>query len=107
MTYIKKTDSEIKEIAKGIYTRSIFSSVHIRDAKDIRIVFIVLTFMDSEHSEELKKIDIGMVYEYMSEALPRCINGMPMFMSARMLDMGDAKKVMEKYREIKEAMEKI
>jgi len=107
MTYIQKTDSEIKEVANGIYKRSIFPSIFIENAKDISSVFMVLMLMDDKQSEEFKKINVGMVYEYMSEALPRCINGMPIFMSMKILDKKDAKRVMDKYFEIKEVMEKV
>ena len=48
-----------------------------------------------------------MVYEYMDKAGPMAIDGMPMFCSFRFLNQEDAKKVYEKYIQIKEAIEKV
>jgi len=47
---------------------------------------------------------IGLVYEYISEAGPMCINGHPIFMSIRFLNIEDTKKMFDyhdKYMEIR------
>ena len=66
----------------------IFSSCHIPEGreKDVRLVFMVLALMDLKKAE----IDsLGIIYEYMSAALSRTINGMPTFMSCRLMHKDD------------------
>jgi len=56
-------------------------------------VFMVLIFMGAKQRREMIKNPPGLIYEYLSEAGPRSINGMPSFFSMRMLSKADAEKV--------------
>jgi hypothetical protein len=43
-----------------------------------------------------------MIYEYLSEASPRSINGFPMFTSLRILSKEETNKMLEYYKKYKE-----
>lgn len=105
--YKPLTDEEIKKLANDMYKGLIFSDRHIQNPDDMSRVFMPLVLLEKEQTEELKVNDPGMIYEYIDKAGPMAINGMPMFCSFRFLSQEDAKKVMEKYLQIKDAIEKI
>jgi hypothetical protein len=50
---------------------------------------------------------IGLVYEYISQAGPMCVNGGPVFMSLRLLNKDDSAKMFDYYNQYKEAREKV
>lgn len=100
----KLTEEEIKDLANDIYKGLVFTDRHIQRPEDLSRVFMPLIFLKEKDIEDLKKNPPGMTYEYMSEAGPRSINGMPMFWSVRMISQEDAKKVLEKYAKIVEAV---
>jgi hypothetical protein len=99
------TDEEIKKLANDIYQGLVFTNRHIQNPDDLSRVFMSLNFLDEEQIKKFNADMPGMIYEYMENAGPRSINGMPMFMSFRVLNREDAKKVHEKYIQIKKAVE--
>lgn len=105
--YKPLTCEEIKKLADDIYKGMVFTDRHIQNPDDISRVFIPLALLKKEQIEELKVDSPGLIYEYMDKAGPRSINGMPMFCSFRFLSQEDAKKVNEKYFQIKEVIEKV
>lgn len=105
--YRRMTDKEIKKLAEDMYKGLIFTDMHIRNSEDIPMVFQPLIFIHEEQLEELRSGPPGLLYEYMSEAGPRSINGMPIFWSFNMLSQEDTKKLFEYYNKIKEAIEKV
>lgn len=78
---------KLKEFVMGVVDGRIFTDRHVRHPKDMTQVFMALNFMDPK---ALRVDDIGVIWEWMSEAGPRSINGMPMFMSFRMMNRSDA-----------------
>ena len=101
------TDKEIADIANDLYRGMIFTDRHIQRPEDVASVFMPLIFMKENDIKKLKADPPGMIYEYFSEAMPRSINGMPMFMSCRMISIKDTKKVMDIYKRIKQAVESV
>lgn len=101
------TDEDIKKLADDMYRGLIFTDRHIQNPNDISSVFMPLALLGKEQIEELKVKDPGMIYEYIDQAGPMSINGMPIFCSFRFLSQEDAKKVIEKYLKIKDAIEKV
>lgn len=106
ISYPKMTDDEIKKLAEDIYRGLVFTSRHIQNNTDISTVFTPLIFMNEKQLEELKANPPGMLYEYMNNAGNMAINGMPMFLSLRWIDKEDAKKVIDRYNKIIEAVKK-
>lgn len=105
--YKPMTDEDIKKLADDIYKGLVFTDRHIQNPDDVPRVFIPLVLLKKEQIEELNVRSIGMIYEYIDKAGPMSINGMPMFLSLRMLSQEDAKKVNEKYLLIKDVIGKI
>lgn len=123
--YNRLDDDKLKQIAKDMYNNVIFSSLFLteHDQHLITSIFTAFAFigpgmdgednrervigavLEQEHYENWVK-EIGMIYENMSEALPRGINGYPMFMSCKFLDRKDTKKVIDFYNQYKEIREK-
>lgn len=98
-------EKEVADLANDLYRGMIFTDRHMQRPEDVPSVFMPLIFMKKEDIEKLQANPPGMIYEYFSEAGPRSINGMPMFMSFRMISVEDTTKVMERYNKIKQAVE--
>jgi hypothetical protein len=108
-----KAEEELKQIAKDIYAGNIFTSNHMKpeDQGIMQLVFLPLTFIDGQEREDLlaaaKNEQIGCFYERYTEALPRQINGYPIFMSMSALNKEDVKKVEEYIKKVGELMEQL
>jgi len=98
------SEEEIGNLAEGIYRGSVFTDRHVHNPGDVSMVFMPLALIEGETLERLRKDPPGMIYEYMDKAGPMAINGMPMFLSLRMTNQEDAKKVFERVRKIEEAV---
>lgn len=105
---MSKTKEELKKIAMDIVDCKIFTHTMLNSHSDMGMVFMpIMLGAFSEMSEE-EKNDIGLIYEYYSEAGPRGFNGNPMFMSCSWLNKADTKEMFEiaqKYAKIKEQFE--
>lgn len=99
------TPDELKQIAVDLRAGRIFTDRHVKGPEEMSMVFMVLLFLDEKALAELKANPPGMVYEYLSEAGPRSINGMPCFMSHRYLTLEDTKTVFDLMKKL-EAAEK-
>jgi hypothetical protein len=98
---------DLKQIARDLQAGHIFTDRHMNehDRRNVGMVFMVLMFMDAK--DQYIPESIGMVYEYMSKAMPRSINGMPMFTSMHYLNIEDTNYVFQKAREIEEMLKNI
>ena len=100
------TDVEINTLAEDIYRDRVFTSNHVRlgDLNMFPVIFVPLIFADKKIIEKLRKDAPGMIYEHISEAGPRSVNGYPTFFSFHIVSKEDAKKVWEKVEQIKKAV---
>ncbi len=100
-----KEDSELKQIAMDLCDGKIFCDLHLSDRKsNLPLVFLPIAFGAFKDEEDVK--NIGLVYEYLSEAGPRGINGFPNFTSMRVLNIRDAEIMMthhDEYKKIKDS----
>lgn len=98
---IPKTDAELKQIAVDIFENKIFTNRHIaqEDMKLVSSLFmpIALGAFSSWTEEELQ--DIGLIYEYMTEAAPRNVNGYPSFFSMQILSNEENRRMVVFYKE--------
>ena len=133
------TDDELKTIARDIIDEKIFTDRHLgQDAGYmVQMVFMPVMLMgptanttgvedevakkrieleyevsrrdvETKYYEQYLK-EIGMIYEYMDKAMPRGINGYPIFGSCGFLSIDDYERMIvfyKKYKELKEEMEK-
>lgn len=105
--YENKTDDELKQIAKDLFGNQIFCDRHCRSAQDVGLVFMPLGLMEPEHRQAMIDEKISFIYEYYSQASPRSCNGMPMFLSANMLNDVDTEKMFGYYNKLVENFENL
>lgn len=98
-----RTDAELKAIAEDLYKDNIFCDRHCQSPQDIGLVFMPLMFLSPKQAKELAA-NVGMVYEYRHKAMPRCINGLPTFLSMNYLDKKETEKVFGYYNAIRDAV---
>lgn len=77
------TDQQIRKLAIDIAAGQVFGSWQVGNVRDLGMVFMVLALGGEELHESLKVNRTVHVYEYLCEAGPRSVNGMPIFMSMR------------------------
>jgi hypothetical protein len=100
-TYVSKSDKNIKDIALGLMSGSVFCDRMLPDPHQMTMVFMPLAFMDKPAIDDLVKLlepkeeggPHGMIFEWMHKAGPRGINGMPIFTSLQTLDAEDVARV--------------
>lgn len=96
------TEPELRQLALDIVEGRVFDSSQLGDdAHLMGSVFMPLAFMEPVAKEELETW--GLVYEYMSAAGPRAINGYPMFMSCRVLHRDSVPRLRELVLELVDA----
>ena len=102
------TDEGLKKIAQEMLAGNIFTDRHLDTGVKAHQVFMPILFFDEKQMEEFKTAiedeRIYMIYEYMSEAGPRALNGMPQFMSYRVLNKEQTETVIKYYNKIKETI---
>ena len=96
-----KTEQELKEIALDIISGTIISSMTIRD-KDLSTVFMPLTFMNKNQYSKFIDQKPGVIYEYFDQALPRSVNGLPIFTSMKVLDIDECHRLVKIIKELEE-----
>lgn len=100
-----QTDEFLKALAIDIFEGKVYTNRHISNPEDIAMVFMVIALGGFAHLTEEQVKRIGLVYEYISEAGPRSINGMPSFFSMKMLSMDDTNRMLKFYNEYKQLKE--
>lgn len=96
---------ELKQIAIDLFDGKIFCDQQLNSSRDLSMVFLplILGALKGFGKEELE--DIGMIYEYIGKAMPRSINGYPIFSSMRILKKQDLKIMMEHFEAYKKLKE--
>lgn len=102
-----KSEKELKQIARDIYSGSIFTDRHVKNSIDIPRVFMLLSLLEKKQIKELKNSDPGLIYEYIEKATPLAVNGYPSFLSFKTLSKKEYIKVKFYYEKIKKAIETI
>lgn len=78
---------DMKKFILGVCDNQIFTDRHVPEHENLGMVFMVLALGGGA---DLDPNDIGCIYEYIGEAGPRSINGLPCFFSCRFLNKKDA-----------------
>lgn len=84
---------ELKEIARRIHRNEIFTDRHCYSLDEVRMCFPIFGMMDDKTAKRCADIlgKRGLIYEEYNKALPRGVNGLPMFMSVKLLTSLDHK----------------
>ena len=101
---VPKTDEELKKLAQDLIGNRVFMSDQLRNPADLTMVFFPLAMLDEETVQRLRDEKITHVYEYLDKALPRGINGYPMFMSCNLITEAEYKRVRELEQKMRQAM---
>jgi hypothetical protein len=99
-----KTEQELRQLAVDIKGGSVFTSNHVPQGEEHMLgsIFMPLVFMDEQQHKDFMEQKPSMVYEHLSEAGPRSVNGYPIFMSMKFLVEAEYDKVMAYYKELVE-----
>lgn len=97
------TDKQLKELAIDFRAGRIFTDRHIQNKTSVSSVFMVLALLNGKQIEDLQADPPGMIYEYMTEACPMSVNGMPTFFSMRSISKEDVKRLDEYIDRLEEA----
>ena len=83
----RKTEEELREFIVGFLSNRYFTTAHLRESQTdlLGMIFLPIAMgaLAQYNPDSLR--DIGLFYEENAKALPRSINGYPIFMSVRML----------------------
>jgi len=90
----------IEQLAWDIHGGHVFGT-WIPDAMETSFA-IVRLFLTPELVAKWKEADIAHVYEHISKAGPVAVNGMPSFMSFKLLSRADVAKVQKRIEQIDE-----
>lgn len=102
-TIPRMTEEELKQFVLGVADGRIFLGSFAPEDL-VGSIFMPL-FLGALEGIPLESL--GMVWEYNNKALPRCINGYPMFTSCRMMHKDDWKRAFEAINKEKERRESI
>lgn len=102
----QRSDEELKDIALKIFKNEIFTSlqVHEGDSNLLGSIFMPVLLGDEPLEIYIKRNNFYAVFAYMSNCMPRFVNGYPMFSACSFLTKEETRIVMEKYEKIKEAL---
>lgn len=101
MNYSVKTDREVKELARDWMEGRIYTSDDLRrdrpnaSAMELGMTFMPIALAKQTQLDEMRAADITLLYEYMTKAEPRSINGRPIFFSVRYLNRTDHQRLYE------------
>lgn len=96
------SDDELRKFVREYLAGEIYTSDNVRNQNDITLVFLPAAMGAFSQYNPDSLNDIGILWEYMNKALPRGINGMPMFMSLHVmhrLDWAKARKMIVREEE--------
>jgi hypothetical protein len=91
------SDDKLREFVDDFVSNRIFTSAHLKDTEVdmLPMIFmpVAMGCFSSVQPDTLKQI--GCLYEFYEKALPRSMNGKPMFMSFKMLHIDDWTRAMK------------
>lgn len=98
-------DADLRALAKSVVMGDVFTSNHVTEREPghlLTMIFMPIGFMDAALVKELVQCgEMHMAYANISDAMPRGINGYPMFMRCGFLRKGEYARFMSFYDEIK------
>jgi hypothetical protein len=95
------SEEELKKLAVDIENGLVFTNLHLTDQSMLNSVFMLLVFFTQEQMKKLEEEKVGLIFEYLSEAGPMAINGLPSFFSVRFLNESDTEKLRQYAKEYK------
>lgn len=94
----RMTDDKLKEFVLGLCDGKVFTSEHCNSPDDIRRVFMVVGLGGLSNIPQEQLQNVGILWEWLDKAGPRSINGMPMFLSVRLMHKEDWARAVVAYK---------
>ena len=98
-----RSDRELKRIAHDIYTGKVFCNRQVEPSM-LSSVFMVWALLNPLEKKEMLDRGMSMMYAEISNAMPRQINGYPVFGEMSVLNKHDDHMVYKHYKDIQETM---
>lgn len=103
----KKRKEELKKLALDTLHGEVFTDVQVEPKEMIYTVFVPLALMNGKQRQDFAAKKPYRIYEYINKAMPRSINGMPVFGSFSYLLEDESKYVEGILDELREAEKRI
>lgn len=100
------SDEDLNQLARDMESGVVFSHMHLDSPNDMSLVFMPLVLMNERQHAEFIDSCPGMIYEYVKDALPRAVNGLPLFASFRTLNIPDTNRLIAKIEAIRAATDR-
>ena len=100
MSHQYRTNVELQQIARDLVNGLIFCDWQIQKDADVHLIFQAITLMTEAQNLELQTKDIGMMYEYRSEAVDPDAD-IPVFFSLQILTKKESLIVAEYFERYK------
>ena len=101
-----KTNKELKKLAIDIHAGRVFTDRHCK-SEEAPSTFIPLFFMEPEALQKMIDKEISLIYEYMTEAGPKTINGRPMFSSFHTLTKPEHEKMIKYFAKLEKTIKEL
>lgn len=93
--YTPRSDADLEKLAWDITRGQVFHSGYhykriVEASLTVPQVFMPLGFMDATAAKWMRHHEIVDCYEYLDEACPGSVNGLPIFMSCKYLNRAEA-----------------
>lgn len=100
---VSLTEDEIKELARDLATGHLFTHWHLPENEGHMLGSVFMPAgLGGLANYDLRQI--GLICEHLSKAGPRAVNGYPMFMSMRVINVEQADEIRTKAQAMQEAM---
>lgn len=101
--YPEKSPEELLKLAHEFLANKHWTSEwHCKSLEDVKITFLIVGLLPKEALDYYERNDIAFFFEDFQKAGPRCVNGMPMFLSCQILNQNEFNQVRDFMKKIKE-----
>lgn len=105
--YVPKTDAEIKAIAMDMIGNRIFTSDYCGTVEEVGMVFTPLMMLGEDQRAKMTEENYTFFYEEYVKAMPRGVNGLPMFLSMKALNQSDHVRLIKVHTALRAALDAV
>ena len=99
-----KTDADLRQLALDLVDGRVFTDRQAE--RELSMVFMPLALGALVEWTKEEIMEIGLIYEYLSEAGPRSVNGLPNFFSMKMVNRHDLEPLQKYVNELVDSRKK-
>ena len=101
------SEEEVRNLASALFHGDIFTDRQCKTPDEVMSVFVALALSDKALLKDINDDKPGMIYEYVSEACPMSVNGLPMFLSCHFLSQDDTQRILDLAQKLAQAEKRI